>query len=393
MIDRDLVEMLDSADPEDRIFAVKAMAKSKDPEYLEYLAIVYKTDDNPQVKQLALKAGKYIKKVAAEEEWTGGDEEYDEAYEDDDEEEVPVSAMNEQRAQSFVEQAMNLNLQSKNEKAAEMLAKAFHLNPNLTHDTYTVGLAASVTGYSDEMAVSYLTSDEFGKGKKKRSGGGSDETTWEEALIDLAVYWVVNAGVAVVSTLLLSRALTDLAANSGYSPSDFTDLNPLIGADIIFVLVAGFLGSLFQVVGLLIYYAAIHFAATSLFAGDGSFKGLIHKTANYLIVVVVVFSITGFIQQYNTVALFLTEDGGNTALAGISAAISFFGGIAAMFWFSSLIGQNYGFGAGKGCASVIAGIIGLVVLMCGCIFVITSVFGASLGALDSMTQFIPLLAY
>jgi len=387
MIDRDLVEMLDSSDPEDRIFAVKAMAKSKNPEYLQYLASVYKTDYDPQVKELALKAGKYIKKMAAEEEWTGGDEEYDEDAEDEIEE-VEVSGMDVQRAQGFVEQAMNLNLHNQNEKAAEALAKAFRVNPNLRHDGYAVGLAASVTGLGDEAAFEYLTSDEFGGNKKKKRSGSApnDETTWEEALIDLAVYWVVNAGVAVVSTLLFSRALTDLATSSGLSPSDFTDINPLIGADIFLVLIAGFAGSLFQVLGLLIYYAAIHFAATTLFAGDGTFRGLIHKTANYLIVVVVVFSITGFIQQYNSVAFFLTEDGGNTTLAGISAAISFFGGIASMFWFGSLIGKNYDFGMGKGCASVIVGIIGLIVLTCGCIVVISSVFGAGLSALGGMSS-------
>jgi len=394
MLDQDLVDMLDSDDADDRLFAVKAMAKSRDPEYLQYLAIVYRTDDDPDVKDMALKAGKYIKKAAAEDDWTGGEAVYDD---DDEDEEVEVSQRDQERAQSYVEQASNLSFSDENEKAIEMLRKALLTNPNLKNDDYTRSLSSTITGYSDDMAISYILSEASQPKAKNKRGGGADETTWEEAIVDLAIYWLVNAGVTIVSVLLFSRAITDLATQSEFlTPAELEGLGALASGGLVAVLISGFFISLFQVFALLIYYSAIHMSATMLFAGDGTFKGLIHKTSNYLIVVVVIFSITGFIQQYViiTSSFGLEPNSLLTTLAALSSGISFFGGIGAMFWFGSLIGQNYDFGMGKGCAAVVAGVIGLALLSCACVFIFTSILGVGLSGIDAMmSSFIPLVAY
>jgi hypothetical protein len=73
MIDQQLIDMLDDPNPQVRSNAVKQLAKTKSQEAVQYLAVIYKTDSDPEVRELARKGGLYIKKKMTEEKWTGGD--------------------------------------------------------------------------------------------------------------------------------------------------------------------------------------------------------------------------------------------------------------------------------------------------------------------------------
>jgi hypothetical protein len=183
MIDPRILQALESNDPDKRKKAVAYLAKSLDKEALPHLARVYKSDKDPQIRELAKKAGAYIQKNAPEPEpdpiyeddpYEDEEEESDSSYsrynslyaddEDDDDDNamsyesdepnvplpsnIQVSAMAEERAKSFVEQAMDWNVRGNNAKAVDMLRKAFKSNPRLLHDSYTMGLAVNITGLS-----------------------------------------------------------------------------------------------------------------------------------------------------------------------------------------------------------------------------------------------------
>jgi len=195
MIDPRIIQALSSGDPDKRKKAVAYLAKSLDRDALPHLARVYKTDSDPEIRELAKKAGAYIQKNApqqiVDEPDDYQDEEdtaysrYNNLYADDDEEEatsvssashrqhplyasdddddiassdddiplpsnIQVSAVAEERAKSFVEQAMDWNVRGNNLKAVDLLKKAFKTNPRLVYDSYTMSLAMNITGLSSD---------------------------------------------------------------------------------------------------------------------------------------------------------------------------------------------------------------------------------------------------
>lgn len=365
MLDQDLIDMLDSDDPDDRLFAVKAMAKSKDPEYLQYLAIVYRTDNDPDVKEMALKAGKYIKKTAAEDNWTGGDAVYSD---DDDDDEIEVSSRAKEQAQSYLNQASDLSFSGNNEKASEMLRKAVQTNPNLKNDDYAKSLASTITGFSSDLAIGFILSEESQPKEKSKRGGGTGDAGWGEAAIDLAIFWLVAGGSLTVMMLLAIRGVANADMSTASSFEGAAELQAAIsGLSLIFVLLVGFGISFAYTIYLVINSAVIHFAATSMFAGDGTMPGMIHKTIYYNIITTVVTIVM--------VGLVMVDPGsmeGNSSnplisMIMLAASIGLF---LSVFWYGALIGQNYDFGMGKGCASIIAGGILLGILNCICSFLV-----------------------
>ncbi len=190
MIDPRIIQALGSSDPDKRKKAVALLAKSLDRDALPHLARVYKTDSDLEIRELAKKAGAYIQKNAPSLASTDDDNHaedepysrYDSIYADDEPEErnnysrygslyvdededdmasgasddvplpsnIQVTPVAEERAKSFVEQAMDWNVRGKTDKAVEMLRKAFKTNPRLLYDSYTLSLAANITGLSPD---------------------------------------------------------------------------------------------------------------------------------------------------------------------------------------------------------------------------------------------------
>lgn len=65
----EIFQLLRSEDPEDRKKAVRELAQLRDREVLRYLATVYKEDPDAEVRDLAVRAGKYVKKQMEAGEW------------------------------------------------------------------------------------------------------------------------------------------------------------------------------------------------------------------------------------------------------------------------------------------------------------------------------------
>jgi hypothetical protein len=198
MIDN-IVKQLNSPDPAQRKKAIAALAKTKDPSALKYLAAIVKSDSDPEVADLARKAGVYIKKnapVGAQEQpdWVrqsavmAADEE-ESPYPSDDEaeaedreplpEEIEVSQADIGRAKGYVEQAINWHMREDNDKAAQYLRRAFATNPKLKYDSYTTGLAATITGLPTDQALRLLSPspDELKRRVKAKSEGPAASST------------------------------------------------------------------------------------------------------------------------------------------------------------------------------------------------------------------------
>ncbi|RMG90240.1 MAG: HEAT repeat domain-containing protein, partial [Chloroflexi bacterium] len=174
MVDRRLIQQLDNPDPEVRKKVIKALAKSQDPSAIKYLATLYKTDSDPEVRELALKAGKYIRKVAGDD--IGSDsgrsmsftspldtaEDEDSVYPQDDAsapprpEDIEVPEADAQRARSYLEQALDLQVRGEDERAVQFIARAFRLNPKFQFDGYALGVAATVMNRGRDEVLTFL---------------------------------------------------------------------------------------------------------------------------------------------------------------------------------------------------------------------------------------------
>ncbi len=163
-IDKKTIEMLNSARADDRKEAIKRLAQSKDEAALKYLATVYRTDSDPEVRDLALKAGKYVRKSLGEvtADAASATMAATPARQSSPKlkttAELKVSATDITRAQSYINQATDMHTRGDNAKAAQFLERAFALNPNLSEDKFALGLLATVTGLPADQALSRMSS-------------------------------------------------------------------------------------------------------------------------------------------------------------------------------------------------------------------------------------------
>ncbi len=291
MIDKRLLQLLESNDVEKRKKAVMALAQTKDREALPHLARVFKNDGSAEVRELAKKAGVYINKNALaepepepeddlydyeyeddydadEEEDAGygyeeedddddaedrlyGDDIYGEEDEDEEEDDIPlpsqvhVSDANRQTARSYINTAMDYNVRGENRKSADMVRRAFRLDPGLMHDGYSRSLASTITGLDPDEAVKLLgpSSDELRKQTKGSSESSATSTTLSgifgilmisAAAMALFGYfilpWVTLADVRVESVNPLTGAVEQSTVGAQFDQQT-AELNEMRGSD------------------------------------------------------------------------------------------------------------------------------------------------------------------
>ncbi|MDZ4669494.1 MAG: hypothetical protein SH821_01375, partial [Phototrophicales bacterium] len=188
MIDARIIQALTSSDADKRKKAVAYLAKSLDRDALPHLARVSASDKDPQIRELAKKATAYIEKNAPQPEPAYDDDEsyddepvyadddddddvyaksspsrYSSLYDDDDDDDtdeeadddeidvplpadIQVSAVAEERAKSYVNQAIDWSERGNSGKAVDMLKQGFKLNPHLFYESYSMGVAQNITG-------------------------------------------------------------------------------------------------------------------------------------------------------------------------------------------------------------------------------------------------------
>jgi hypothetical protein len=400
VIDTNILKQLNHSDPEQRKKAVMDLAKTKDREALNYLAGVYRSDKDPEVRELARKAGLYINKHTD----NGGgatkrkndgiglysddeDEDdapkskgtyYEEADSDVQDERIEVSELDKERAMGLVKQALDMHMRGNNDRAVKYLQDAFKKDPNLKRDSYTAGLATTITGLPIEEAIRYIASgDATSDGKKKRSVRDPEEPGWGDAIVDLLIYTLVNTGLVALALFVFvsvfltgySQAIAASASSGQFSsiplPIDLsTFIASLAGISVPIVLLISAIVGFISTLGLLFQDFFIHMVSVTMLSGEGSMPRLITKTTvplafAYPIYYLIVLGIT----LYAAV---------NPDAVGLSAVLQFGLGVALTVWFSNRIGAAYRFGTGKGCAAIILSGIAIAAFSCVCSLVLPS---------------------
>ncbi len=417
-MDTKIQNMLNSHDPAMRIEAVKALAKEATPDAMEELAYVYRTDSDESVREMARKGGIYIRKKLQEE---GGSRKKAEPVV------VEVSEKKQESAQKRVARAMDWHVQGMDDKAQDELRKAFADNPNLRDDKYATGLASTVTGLPDLQAFDYLTGqmepeDIPGvKVKRKPKRGDDEDVSTGKVLVDLAIYYIVNVVIVIIGGLLALQFVTgvfdiiqaelgseifqnpefgetytytneagETVTISGGELLQVQQIFSIFGSlGVIATIIYGLISGVFYVIGLLIGYAVLHVVAVYMLGGVGTYKGLIHRLTNFLTIWTVLTVLFSFAMTYLIFNPFFnaltnpspdvaSETLLNQAFQSSTASISFLSlvgfvvSILFIFWISQRIGQNYQFGTGRGCATIIVSYILGLFLMCGCYFLVFS---------------------
>lgn len=407
-MDKQLIKLLDSPIDSDRSKAIKAIAQSEDAEYIPYLAAFYKTETNPELKELCAKAARFLKKQNMQGEWGGtgiaGD------LPPEKPKRVEVSAGNEKRAASMLDRALNLSMTNQDDEARALVAKAYETNPNIRFDDYQRGLVATVMGDTPEGA--FMALDEgaiVGKSKRKRKNSGEprEGAGWGTAFADLLIYATAVAATMIVTMLvglqiarpyIMEAALTgsDTGFNASNGQSLVVMVEGLMNAGMGISIGYGIVTGIFSAIALVFSAFFIHIAATMIMGGEGTLSNLIHKVVPaYTILTVIgaliatVFTVI-LVQQMASGDLTTTTTQSGSRLSysmepspvlGVINLISFVLGLVGWIIIVGRIASAYSFTWLRGCfAQIIASIL-MIMLSCGCVFVFSTIFAVGISSL------------
>ncbi len=284
-----LTVQLESPDPAERKAAIKALAQTttEDPQrVLRLLALVYQQDPDPDVRYLALQAGRYVKKFIPETVKMPERTRLSDFRDATQDAAAPartslvVSAAAETRAKGLVTEAFNCHMRGENRKAVTQLRAAFKANPNLTANSYATGLATTLTGLPGPEAVAAI----LGKSRVATTQGSSlerlrtvgessrDDAGWARAGMWVGIMTAVLTLVPLVIILLFVELFAALAGVRSSSVSgQFVELftPPFL------------VSALLTVAGLCLQLLFTHGFARLLFKGQGTLPALIHKIVRF----------------------------------------------------------------------------------------------------------------
>lgn len=361
-------EQLHSADPDQRRQAIIALANSRDLAALKPLAEVFQHDPDPALRELALKAGRYLRRYAAPAAAP---------------EEAQVSERDRQLAQNLLDAATTYHLNGDKGRAIDALGKALSLNPALRKESFVANLIMSLTETSVDEALPLLTHPDRRHALVERVGGkrrvvnrqaygpGAESATWDNVLTDFVLYALVMA-LSVVTILLFAldtlRDLIESAPTNSLTPGE---LDALFNASVVgLALFGGFYG-IYSALMLALQGGAIHLIATFFFGGDSPLVYLYRRLVPFqtyfmlaLALIFVALALTG-----SAVEFWLT-------IPLILMAVS----VGAGYWIARLVGEVYHFGTGLGCLSLILGGVLIAIVAALGNAVLVSLFGAAFGS-------------
>lgn len=415
-----LVDQLRHPDPGQRRQAILALGKSKDPAALRPLAEVFKGDPEPELRDLARKAGLYIRQqngagvsspqptAAADTprrkssaiRLIGGAEEAQPEATPEAPRHIPVrgreyNVPREKResAQKAVDAALTYNLNGDNARAMKNLAEALSLDPNLINDAYFNSVATSVTGLDGEAAIQLIVdrgqrrdfSDKALRAMKQRRidehMSVATKTSWTDVAFEAVLYTLIVTLGPILATLVTVESALNFFNSFGSGetelPQQILDaresLTTLTGATLIPV---GIVSGISGVIGLLLQLGLVHVLATKVFSGHGTIRhqltvllGFYNKWLPFI-----------FLISYLTTAVYFVSGGSPIVLCfvliltGLSLYVS---GKT-----SSKIGEAYDFGAARGCLSY-----SLAVLLISVVTVVLVLLLAQIAGTAALEQF------
>lgn len=146
-----IFKSLRSSDPEERKKGVRALAQTGEREAMRYLATIYKQDPDASVRQLALDAGKHVKRILIQGNWVGEGIKNPTQEMQAVESSVPVADQKESK--KMMDNALEFVVDEQYDRAEALAVQAFALNPDLDQDPYYRGLASEVMGMPESEAI------------------------------------------------------------------------------------------------------------------------------------------------------------------------------------------------------------------------------------------------
>lgn len=354
-----LIQQLQSPDPDQRREAIMALANTKNRAALQPLAALYRSDPDPALRDLALKAGRYIQQTAGPAE---------SAEPPQEEGEPTVSKRDEEIANRLLDSATNFHIQGDPGRAVENLGRALVLNPRLAKETFVQNLIMTITGMSVQQALPVLTHPDQREQLVRKVGGRkelkrvqehgiyADTATWNRVLIDLAVYWIAYAISSIVTVVFLLDTINDMLIELGYMTPVDVDLDTLLAASLPSLIGSSLINSLGGIFGLVLQLVAIHFAAILFLGGDGTILYLFRRLVPFYTVLTAAFTVLFAI---------MLVFGSVTEVWLLIPLLLAAGVIGAFYYAAELVGEVYNFGWFTGCLSIILGAVLLGAVWCG----------------------------
>lgn len=272
-MDQQIIRWLDSSISADRRRAVRAMAQSEDMDWLPTLAALYKTESDPEIRALVAKAARYLRRQVIQPAPAASPPLPP----------VAVSAANEKRARDLLDRALNLSLANDHDAARDLVAKAYHFNPNLPADAYQSGLVGTIMGVAPADAFLQLDSEAARGQQRRRSSAVLPEISEGRIVRNLLVYGGFIAAFCILVLQLLLEVLRTsltLVVQRGAPDSSLTtqaaSLLPLVGESSGPAALYGLAVGLISVLFLLLLCLFIHTIARVL-RGRGSYARLLQQ--------------------------------------------------------------------------------------------------------------------
>jgi hypothetical protein len=191
MIDQDTLELLDHRDAETRKRAVISLGKSNDYTALAHLARIYREDPDPDVRDMARKAGVYLRKNTTPPENPIDNMKLTAQVTSEVaavplmKNHPPVSVVDADKARGYLRQALDWNVRGDDDRAVAMLARAFSADPRLSSDPVASGLAASLTNLPADQACHMLVTmpGAISKRAGRKRGFAQDVPAGDRAVI------------------------------------------------------------------------------------------------------------------------------------------------------------------------------------------------------------------
>ena len=379
-MDNSILNDLSSVDPEIRKRGIKALVKSGDADAMRYLASLYKKDPDPDVRELALKGGKYLQQQANKPEAPPSDTQADATYAEDDY--VYDDAYEYDEYDAYEEDDSVYDSSRMNEPTR---------------------FSSTSDGEFNNMGTMMNTPEKPKRKmddvieKEKRS---ETDASWGDAIFDVSIYGLFQGAITFLFLVIMIAAAQNLITAFGIAFDDVAAANEinrfLGGIGIGFTLLYSLAVVISSVVGLMITSGFIHLAAQIL-GGKGSFAGLLKHitipTLIYSIVTSVIGGIATFV-AFNSLPsveeLRQMQDMTDSQIEAQLQAANFYANLnsaqglsalialAFILYLGYLVGKNYRFGMGRGCVSLILSYILMLALACGCIFAFTALLGSSM---------------
>lgn len=403
------VQLLRSPEPEKRRQAIVALGRSRNPAALRPLAEVYRADQDAELRELALRAGQFIKKQATEaaqaapppapapvqppaqtsdvvivSPFTVDIDELDQAA--SAEAQSPSPAENPvqmhrltkqghaaaKQAKGYAEEALSLSMRGDTEKAIKAIKKAYQVYPELMDDTYYSGLATTVLQCEEDEVLDYLRDasrseavlkDAARQKTEKDVRSHLEEATklsWLSVSLDLVIFSLTMALGPILLLVILGQSLEalELILEAEGTPmeqpfSQILSVTRVVDGRALLILSATLLVSGF--VSLIVQCLGIHYSVTRFLGGTGTLRFLMYKLISYYNRVLITFFVAITLSSW----LFISN-GLPSLMVVVLAGLALYG-LTRIVKLGDRIGEAYKFTSGGGCVSVI--VAGLVLVL------------------------------